>query len=187
MNKYDHQGKFSILAFLTLCAFSINAGTAQPVSRIGAFTNCIDSNGDAFLCTQSSWDLAFGYSASRQGDSASLIKGSLNKEEQIQECSQAPRPSSLEIKLSNPDLRPGDKIYLEDFIIEVFDKNGDFIPEVPVIVYVLSQEGMLETDPNWDYIEVFSYGHADFFAESYCSEPFGRPGISESTSLTVTF
>jgi len=58
--------------------------------------------------------------------------GSLNEEGQ--ECVQASTPSSLDIRLSNPDLRPGDRIYLEDFIIEAFDEVGNFIPEIPVIV-----------------------------------------------------
>jgi hypothetical protein len=112
--------------------------------------------------------------------------GSPNLEETAQECGQAPTPSSLEIRLSNPDLRPGDRIYLEDFIIEAFDENGDFIPEVPILVYVLSQGGMLEADPNWNYVEVSSYGHADFFAENYCSDSSFGLGVTESFSLTVT-
>ena len=186
MNRYIHHRNFSILCFLTLFALFTNAGMAQSESRIGAFTTCIDSNGDAFLCTLNSWDLALGYSASRRGDSAFLIMGSVNPEEQEQECSQAPTPASLEIRLSNPDLSPGDRVYLEDFIIEAFDENGDLIPEVPILVYVLSQEGMLEANPNRNYVEVFSYGHADFFAEYYCSESFSRPGIGASFSVMVT-
>ena len=120
MSRCIHHGKFSILGFLTLFALYTNAGMAESSSRFGAFTNCVDANGDAFLCTQNSWGLALGYSASKLGDSAFLIMGSLNPKQQELECSQAPTPASLAIRLSKPDLRPADRIYLEDFIIEAF-------------------------------------------------------------------
>jgi len=132
MNRCIRHCKFSIPGFLTFCAIFANTGMAQQESRVSAFTTCVESTGAAYLCTLHSWDLAFGYSASEPGNSAYLIMGSLNEEGQ--ECVQASTPSSLDIRLSNPDLRPGDRIYLEDFIIEAFDEVGNFIPEIPVIV-----------------------------------------------------
>ena len=178
--------RYTVFAFLTLCASFANLCIAQSNSRVSAFTTCVDSAGNFSLCSLHSWDLASGYSANEQGQAASLFKGSFDPEAKEQECSQATKPSSLEIRLSNPDLSVGDRIYLDDFIIEAFDDNGNLIPEVPILVYVLSQDGMLETDSNWDYVEIFSYGHADFFAEYYCRESPGMPGVSSSFTLIVT-
>jgi hypothetical protein len=174
---------FAGLTFLTAFASVFNVSVAQSAGQFSAFTSCVDSGGTVYLCTQHSRDLAMGYSSGQQGNSASLLKSAYVPEVKEEECSQSPTPSSLEISLSNPDLIPGDRIYLDDFIIEAFDENGNFLPEVPVLVWAMAQEGMLESNSNSDYVEIYSYGSATFAADWYCSE--GTPPVTESFILTI--
>lgn len=170
MSRYCNSIKCTALAFLPIFVAMINVCAAQSVSQISAFTTCMDADGNSRLCVQNSWDLAEGYSAKELGAPATLGKEAFTIDTAQDACDLAAIPSSLKISLPNTTPRLGDKIYLEDISIEAYDENENFLPELPVLVKVLSQPDMLMARSDWDYVEVYAIGYATFMVHFYCSE-----------------
>jgi len=56
------------------------------------------------------------------------------------------------------------------FTIEAYDENDYFLPEVPVRIEVLAQDGMLNARSDEEYVEVASFGQASFLVSYYCQQ-----------------
>lgn len=93
------------------------------------------------------------------------------------DCSAVPVPASIATSLTNPNPDMGERIYLEDFSFVALDTDGNVIPEIPISIVVLAQEGMLLTDPQWDYVEIQSFGFASFMIQASCPGVAGTDGI----------
>ena len=157
---------FVFLALTFLIA--VNDSAAQPPAQFSAFTTCIDSDGVSSLCTQQSWVMAEGFSAEEQGFPALLGNGIFSSDSGQEACANSLIPASIEVSLVNPNLVIGERLYFEDIIIEAFNEDGEFLPFLPVIIAAISQDGMLAFQPNWEYVQVSSFGYATLMASFYC-------------------
>lgn len=168
--------QFSKINSLTLALLTFGLTTlmssslAQPFTQLNAFTTCMDADEKLSLCPMKSWHMAEGFSAEERSSLASLENRIFTAESALEACANSSIPASLKISLVNDSLVIGDKLNFEDILVEAFDESGDFLPSVPVIVSTLSQDGMLSAHPDWEYVEVFSYGFATLMVSTYCAD-----------------
>lgn len=169
------------LALLTFGLTTLmSSSLAQPSTQLNAFTTCMDANEKLSLCSVTGWHMAEGFSAEERSSLASLRNRFFTAESALEACDDSSIPASLEISLVNASLVIGDKLNFEDILVEAFDENGDFLPAAPVIVSALAQDGMLSAHPDWEYVEVSSYGYATLMVHSYCKQ-------SPQAGASITF
>jgi len=164
---------------LILCIGNI---AAQNSSRFSAFMTCFDEDGSAELCAVDSWFLAEGFTGADQSEAASLRGDPIDSYTDLDICQTTPAPASITVSLENSDLEIGDRIQFQDFAIGAFHTNDTYLPETPIRIDVISQEGMLSHEPDQDFIEITSFGMASFIVSFYCELPFD---VSSSVQITV--
>lgn len=169
---------------LGLGSFSASKVEAQGAGRVSAFSTCLDAEGVASLCTMRGRNVAEGFSAGEEGGFASLVASSDGFYMPADVCDSPVKAAAIRVRLLHPRPDIGERIYFDDFMVEAFDDEGAFLPELAIVVVLLSQPDALLVNANWDYIEVGKPGLSSLMVFPYCQE---GADVAGSVQLTVGF
>ncbi len=186
MQRFQLNSRWAIEVTIRVCmVLGMGIGAtlvlAQPSSSMSAFMVCVNDDGSSGLCTVHGWDWAEGYSAEQWDGVSTLwpLGGGATSE---LSCVGVADLSAIAVELGNTTVESGDRIYLEDFLIVAIDDEENLLPEVPVKITVMAQDGMLLSDPQWNYVEINSFGYATFMVQSACP---GAVAIGSDVSIQV--
>jgi len=168
----------SVLAGSFIGSAALLGSPVIAQAPLSAFSVCIDRDGEAGLCSVQSEPIATGYSVIT-ADSPNLWTTDIqtfSADETF--CHSGTAVNELSISLFRFNLAIGDRIEIGEFSVSAFDETGRGIPNVPVRLEVMAQEGMLRIDSAGGFLEIVSFGVVTFLARSNCPESSGRENFS---------
>lgn len=100
-----------------------------------------------------------GYSSATLSSFANVYSRAFTIYTHVEACGKAPEVSEIEINYPKEIIKVGDRIQanssddsiVSDFIINAFDEDGNFLPSVPIFVYVNLPVSTLDSGPEVIY------------------------------------
>jgi hypothetical protein len=123
-----------------------------------------------------------GYSSAEPGGTAAIHFRVFTIYTGQEACEKSPVPTELRI-LPNPlRLNVGDRIHrtngdehASELVIEAYDKDGLFLPSVPIVVNLIDVQSVVVSRSDWDYFEAIRAGEDELVVGWACPGPDGSP------------
>jgi hypothetical protein len=133
-----------------------------------------------------------GYSSAQPGDPAAIYFRAFTIYAGQEACEQSPVPAEFRILPDPLQLKVGDRIHRTNFdehtselVIEAYDKDGLFLPAVPIHVDLVDVQSVVESRSDWDYFEAVRAGEDELVVSWACAAPDGSP-LEERVRILVT-
>jgi len=133
-----------------------------------------------------------GYSSAEPGAPSALHFRTFTIYTLQEACRKSPVPAGLRIFPNPLRMSVGDRIHRSnvsehpsELVIEAYDKNGAFLPAVPVVVNTLEVSNVVGSRSDWDYFEALREGEDELAVFWACAPPDGTP-VEARVRIIVT-
>lgn len=124
----------------------------------------------------SAFMFAEGHSSAKPGASAALSYREFTIYLAEEACAHSPVPSRIEVRLARSSLSIGERIHRtssSELIVEAYDEEGRFLPEIPILVDVDAPLDVAGSRADWDYLEARGAGEAKVVVTWLCGNVRG--------------
>ena len=129
------------------------------------------------------WHFAEGFSSPAPGFHVNTGYRAFTTVTGPEACAISPTPAEFRFKPSGIDLTVGTRIYRSVLVIEAYDKEGNFLPSIPINVELIEADDLLASGSDWTYAEGVRPGKGKVVVSWRC--PAEYP-ISATAEITVT-
>ena len=123
-----------------------------------------------------------GYSSAKPGAPSAVYFRAFTIYTGQEACEKSPVPVELRIFPNPLQMSVGDRIHRSnvdehpsELVIEAYDKDGAFLPAVPVVVNTIDAQNVVGARSDWDYFEAIREGEAELVVGWACAAPDGEP------------
>ena len=133
-----------------------------------------------------------GYSSTEPGGPSAIYFRAFTIYKGKEACEKSPLPVEFRIFPNPLRMKVGDRIHRSnvhdnpsELVIEAYDKDGVFLPAVPIVVDTIDAQHVTGSRSDWDYFEAIREGEAELVVGWACATPDGVP-VEKRLRILVT-
>lgn len=133
-----------------------------------------------------------GYSSAVPGGPAAIHFRAFTIYTGQEACAKSPVPAELRIVPNPLQLNVGDRIHrsnghehVSELVVEAYDRDGVFLPSVPIIVNLIDVQSVVASRSDWDYFEAIRAGEDELVVYWACPAP-DTSSVEKRIRIVVT-